>query len=142
MSIKLTKREKAELAGCKQSLTIVWKGPIPPRIDEIFFLWCRQMHNPYVHVSLRRTYADIVMDLPNGSGLLDTEGKDQFRALCVSHGCSEKWDCFENPAVTGVPREMAFEIAPFVVQIGLDFCRRNPVKHASKIGDFISASLS
>ena len=132
MSIKLTKREKAELAECKQTFVIFTKGRNRPGIDEVFYFWCRQTNNPYLEVHLRRTYADISMDLPNGSGLLDTEGKDQFRALCVSLGCHEKGKCFEIPTLRCVPREIALKIAPLVVEIGFDFCRRNPAERCGR----------
>jgi hypothetical protein len=126
MNNKLTKGEKEGLERSKQTLIIIWKGSKPPKTDEVFWSWCRRTNNPYVHIRKRRTQANIMMDLPNASGLLDTEGSNQFRVLCIGYGVREAGNTFTKPSMDDVPLELTEDFARKLVAIGLDYCRRNP----------------
>jgi len=128
MSITLTKKETEELERCKQTLTITWQSSTSPKIDEIFYNWCYQTNEPYVRIRKFRKSANFMMELPNDSRSLDAEGINQFRELCLSRGCSEKGNEFKNPSINDVPLELADEFAKRLVEIGMDFCRRNPRK--------------
>lgn len=66
------------------------------------------------------------MDLPNASGLLDTEGSNQFRVLCIGYGVREAGNTFTKPSMDDVPLELTEDFARKLVAIGLDYCRRNP----------------
>ncbi|MEO6036025.1 MAG: hypothetical protein ABIQ35_12285 [Verrucomicrobiota bacterium] len=126
MSYIHSKRQKAELEHCKKTLIIVWKTPSPPTIDKVFYTWCRRTNNPYVRICKRRKYANISMDLPNVSGFLDVEGSNQLRILCLNYGFPEEGNSFRNASVEDFPIKDAGGYAQKLVQIGLDFCRRNP----------------
>lgn len=120
----LTKREQRELGACKLSFTIVLRGRTFPRINDAFYSWCRSTKNPYVTIRYARSHADIWMDLPGISGLLDLEGAKEFQALCLGYDFHGEGDDFKNPGITGLPKEKAAEFARRLVEIGLGFCRR------------------
>jgi hypothetical protein len=126
MSNTLTKRDKEELERSKQTLIIIYKSSDPPQIDKAFHSWCQRTHNPYVGISKRRVRANIFMELPNASDLLDAEGNNQFRMLCLSYGVPEAGNTFKTPSIHDVPLELAEDFARKLVAIGLDYCRRNP----------------
>ena len=117
----LTKRERHELDACKLSSTIVWKGRKQPRIDDVFYSWCRRTKFPYVRIHYRRSHADIFMDLP-GAGSLDLEGIGQLRALCLNYGL--QCDSIKSTHPIGLPTAKAEEFAKRLVEIGLSFCGR------------------
>jgi hypothetical protein len=127
MNVNFTKQEREELEQCKKSLIISWNGRKNggiPRIDEPFYNWCRRTKQPYVRVTLKRTSADIFMDLPNASGLLDKSGAQQFHALCSEFGFPPQEIKYENPSADGLPREMAADFAKNLVEIGRNYCSR------------------
>lgn len=129
MTITLTKREQAELEATKQTLIIAWNNSETPKIDAPFFWWCRRSHKPYVRISKRRKFANVMMDLPNASGLLDTEGSEQLRLLCRRFGVPEDaGNTFRNPSMNDVPLDLAEDFARKLLSVGLDFCQRNPAK--------------
>lgn len=125
MNLNFTEPEIEELEQCKKSLIISWKsrknGSVP-RIDESFYNWCRRTKQPYVRVTLKRTSADIFMDLPNASGLLDKSGAQQFHALCSEFGFPPQEISYEKPSVEGLPREMAVDFAKKLADIGRNYC--------------------
>lgn len=130
MNTNFTKREKEELEQCKKSLIISWtarKNGGIPRINDSFFKWCQRTKQPYVQITLKRINANIFMDLPNASGLLDKDGAKQFHALCSEYGLPPQEMSFEKPSIEGLPREMAAGFAYKLVQIGRDYCMR--LKH-------------
>lgn len=124
MNRRLKEQEQLDLETCKQTLTITWKKPIPPRIDEAFYSWCRRTNNPYVRIRQKRNSADIFMDLPNASGVLDSEGKIEFSSLCLSYGFPEKGNTFRVPSADDIPLAVVPEFARKAVSIGLGFCGR------------------
>ena len=126
MSNTLTKSDKEELERSKQTLIIIWKSPKPPKIEKAFHSWCQRTNNPYVRISKRRVQANIFMDLPNASGLLDTEGSNQLRMLYLSYGFPEAGNTFNKLGRDNVPLELTENFARKLAAIGLDYCRRNP----------------
>lgn len=129
MNANFTKREKIELEECKKSLIIsckVGRGGVvrTPRINHCFFWWCQHTKQPYVQITLNRTTAEIFMDLPNGSGLLDEDGARQFHALCSEYGFPQQEITCTRPTVEGIPLEMTTGFARHLVQIGHNFCMR------------------
>jgi hypothetical protein len=125
MNANFTKQEREELEQCKKTLVISWKsrrnGRIP-RIDESFFNWCQDKHQPYIQVTFKRAIANIAMELPNDPRLLDKEGAEQFQALCSEFGIQPQFP--RNPAVEGLPREVATAFVKRLVKIGTEYCER------------------
>lgn len=64
------------------------------------------------------------MDLPNSSGLLDPEGLEEFRNLCLKMGFPEKGNNFKVTHLLGMPKDKAPELVRRLLVIGHAFCGR------------------
>jgi len=135
MITTLTKHDRDDLEKLKQKLIIVWANSTVPRLDTPFFEWCQHSCNPYVRIQKARNSASIFMDLPNESGLLDPEGFNQFRNLCLSYGVPDQGDAFKKPSLQGIPLEFADEFAGKLVVIGRQYCSRNPSGNRKAVND-------
>jgi hypothetical protein len=120
MKSKLSKGEHAELEALKSSSIISWKHGRPPKLDELFYDWCRQTRSPYVRIAWGRRYADVFFEMPTSSGLLDEQGKRRLWAL-MPEGCRQPGE-----DIVGIPNEKVDAFAAKIVEIGRDFCKRCP----------------
>ena len=122
-----------KLSDCKKTCVIVQQSPRRPSeqfvtVQNELWAWCRKNNKPFVHVILSKKHASISMDLPNGSGHMDDEGRAELRTYLVSVGYADRPLSAISSSIEEIPLDKVDAVAVELVKIAQRFCdRRKPI---------------